>query len=147
MSKCPIQGASINDALSRGSLKYVKHMGTWGEYSYGWSRGQGQKKCIRMAEKSCTSMEKLSGSFFSSREFFLFLDLDCLTSLRSVRQPSDLGKEKILSRKRKFAFEFFHLRATSFQPHGTYILLKSDLKFVRCFWIIRYLDIFWCLMG
>ena len=89
---------------------------------------QRQRKYIRAAGKSSALRWKTSGSFFSSSELFLFLDqtflfldLDCLTSLRSVRQLSDLGKEKILSRKRKFAFEFFHLRATSFQPHGTYI--------------------------
>ena len=55
------------------------------------------------------SLENLSGSFFSSSELFLFLDqtflfldLDCLTSLRSVRQLSDLEKKSLISEKKKF---------------------------------------------
>ena len=44
------------------------------------------------------------------------------TTVRSRKKKFDLGKEKVPSRKRKFAFEFFQLRAVSFQQHGTYIL-------------------------
>ena len=63
---------------------------------------QRQKKCIRAAGKSSALRWKTSQALlFLEKAFhfldriFLFLDLDCLTSLRSVRQLSDLGNEKL----------------------------------------------------
>ena len=41
-------------------------------------------------------------------------------------QLSNLGKGKVLSQKRKFALEFFYLRATWFRPNRTFILLPSS---------------------
>ena len=54
------------------------------------------------------------------------------TSLPSVLTTVQSQKRKIISWKRKFACEFFHLCATSFQPLGTYILSpRSPFKSSR----------------
>ncbi len=81
---------------------------------------QRQKKCIRAAVKSSALARKplrlflfLEWTFPFPRSNFIFLDLDCLTSLRSVRQLSDLEK-KVWSRKRKSSLSEKKLRLRIF---------------------------------
>ena len=80
-----------------------------------------QRKCILAARNWLHHWQKTSRPILFLREFSFSSIWTAKTSLRSVLTTVRSRKRKILSWKRNFAFEFFHLRATSFQPLGTII--------------------------
>merc|ERR1711974_409469 len=113
-------GASINGIQilkSRSPKECVKYMKLWlvkvpkleKIYPSGWKIGS--LRC------------KNSQALLFLEIIFLSLDLDCqnLAMLGFDNCPMISEKKNSLSEK-NFAFEFFHLRATSFQPLGTIIL-------------------------
>ena len=68
---------------------------------------------------------KNSQALLFLERIFLFLDLDC-------QNLATLGFDNcpISEKKNSLSFEFFHLRATSFQPLGTIILSCDSLSFL-----------------
>ena len=51
-----------------------------------------REKVSLQLKSDYSSEENLSGNFPCLERISIFLDLDCLTSLRSVKQLSNLGK-------------------------------------------------------
>ena len=64
--------------------------------TYGWGHEASEaEKMYPHCWKTFAPRWKTSQALLFLERAFHFLDLDCLTSLRSVRQLSDLGNEKL----------------------------------------------------
>ena len=107
-----MQGASMNDFWLRSwSLSGIENVSVLLKNRFAFDR-----KALRL--------------FFSSRELFFSSIWTVWTSLRSVRQLSDLGKWKVLPRKEKFVLFCFPSLETLFHQGGIFILWHLETSYV-----------------